>query len=278
MRGVGLAVFLGALSCAAAATMACGVSVVGGAPVSTSPDGGDGGSSAVGSDGAAEGGGNAPVFCTTERADPTVKRCIDFDDAPSQVAPRFGFDAISNTTSQTITLVPSTPSSLGGGNALKIALGEEDGTRNANVNLEVAATQEAFVALKSVILDTNVVIDAMTVTYAALVAFQIVGEGCAAFSGVAAHNDGTLAWVSKPETTIGQYQIGVPFHLRVVAKPKASSTQDTEAFVNGASIGTIPVTYNDRCNYAGVFVGTFFSGVEPGTISTRFDNVVVRVP
>lgn len=159
MRGVGLAVFLGALSCAAAATMACGVSVVGGAPVSTSPDGGDGGSSAVGSDGAAEGGGNAPVFCTTERADPTVKRCIDFDDAPSQVAPRFGFDAISNTTSQTITLVPSTPSSLGGGNALKIALGEEDGTRNANVNLEVAATQEAFVALKSVILDTNVVID-----------------------------------------------------------------------------------------------------------------------
>jgi hypothetical protein len=208
-------------------------------------------------------------FCATARKDAAVKKCIDFDEPTSQSPPRFGFEKLTSN-------AQLDSSFLDAGRSLRIALGDAATSRSETGSF-AALSGAPFSAPTRLVLDGDVVVDELTLDYVALAAFQLVGDKCAHFPGLAVGRTDLLIMSDGDPRSVGGFKLGTPFHFRLIVEPSAGHTTNEELFINGASVATAPIAYESSCNYAAAWIGTFFTSTNYGHVRVRFDRIVLRV-
>lgn len=221
-------------------------------------------------------------FCKTQ-TDPTIVRCLDFDDDPKYAQPNRGLDGIEYT--GTYRIEPAlAPSPLGAADKQSIDFAF------TNVPAQQKRDTLGFVKIddffdhpglvKHLSLDVDIAVDASTVVGAIVTGFEIVGQSCGLFSGVQVQADGlyhrhTNGSVEK----IGTYQLGIPFHVRMDIYPirKPDAPPKPEAITIAGHTTTDNPVYDGSCNVAHALIGHYFADFDHvDSFHARFDRFVVH--
>lgn len=216
----------------------------------------------------------AASFCEVKRRDPTVKKCIDFDEKGSQTAPTFGFDEISHESNELLQLGPS----FLDGQGSSLVVGLRNASSESLTLLGRAHLLKGSSALMSsrITLDVDIIIDEMSLDYAALASVGVAGKSCGVYQGLAASRAG-FRRMDAPDQTIYPLKLNAPFHFRLSVSPKPGQSTSTEMSVDGESIASGLVAYDATCDYAAVVAGAFWTSKNQGDIRVRYDQIVVRV-
>lgn len=229
---------------------------------------------------ASNGGAGKDSFCSRARAaDPTITRCIDHDEATSQVAPLFGFDGVTTHADDPMRIVELAPSpSTTAGQSLRLGF-DAARIRHDVLAYVPAADAQEYRSIKSMSLDVDVTVDSMATSYAGLAMFELGadssrGSSCQDILGFAV-NEGSFVRVEEPGgDVLMPFRMGETYHLRVVARPNEQQSRE-DLFINGVQVSSFRHFYPEECNVARSVVGTFYA--QGGTISARFDQLVLRV-
>ena len=271
----------------AGAAAACGLSVTGQDPAAATPsDGGPGSSSSSttstsssGTSGGTNVDAGPPVSCADVAGDPTVKKCLDFGEGTRDGG--FGFDDLNYSDS---TLKPSLslePSPLGPAANQSFAL-NFFGTASTAQKRDLLATlnyPEAANQYSHVSLDVDVEVDRLD-NFSWLAALHFAGDGCNVFGGVAVRKSGEIIHLETPgdgQKTVGTYEVGKPFHIRLDAHPGSDDKQPFTVTINGGAPDAFATALPSKCNYGAGIVGNFFASVSANeTFHFRFDQLVIR--
>jgi len=215
-------------------------------------------------------------FCARARsADPTIKRCIDHDEVASQVSPLFGFDAVTTHVQDPLRIAELAPSpTKAGGQSLR--LGFDSARVKHDVIAQIpAADSNEYAQATAMALDVDVTVDSMATSYAGLAMFELTGtanDSCLDTFGVAINGESFVRVEDPNGDPLLPFRMSDSYHLRIVAYPKESKT---EIVINDHPTQTFHHLYSPACTAAQSVVGTFYA--QGGTISARFDQLVIRV-
>lgn len=269
---------------------ACGLSVTGQEPANgssddagTSPTSG-GASSSSGASSASSSGGDVdalPVSCASLHDNPTVVRCLDFDDAPTD-ANHYGFDKLNPNDSPLSPTLSLEDSPLGA--EAKKAFAMDFDPRDSAQKRELAATVAFpdFGARKytHVSLDVDVAIDEL-VGSSVIAGLHFTGNGCNEFTGLYVNTSRELThWLftTKEKVPIGKYRLRAPFHVHLEADLGADGPKPLSLSIDGGTPHEFQVALPyPNCNVGEAWVGNYSASTGANeSFHFRFDQVVLR--
>lgn len=267
MRRVVLVTVLGV--CVALISVACGLTVKGEGAEPT-----DGGSDGLASK-ADTNSTSALPFCAQQRAnDSTVKRCLDFDDATSNVPPTFGFEILTSKTEDpsSFTDLATSPVTTGA-KSLRIGFDTTGGASRQVAGYFPALEGNGFASKPRVTFDVDVSVDKLSIDYAAIAELQLIGDPpCTSIDIGFAVNPDSVVRVDQPATVLAPLTLGGTMHLRGVV---SLSDSKSELFINGTSVASSPII-TIGCTFIKMRVGAFYTSLNPGVVDSRFDQLVLR--